>query len=114
VPYACRFRKAPVIIDPARVCELLIGLGDVTVLGAVDEPGGPVVVQVETRATRLRCGEWGAIWSTEQRPVQLVDLPEFGRRPDWCGTNTGGRARLRRAQPGAIPKWPGGSQRRVW
>ena len=30
------------IVDPARVCELLVGLGDVTVLGADDDPGEPV------------------------------------------------------------------------
>ncbi len=38
------------IVDPTRVCELLVGLGDVTVLGAVDEPAGPVIVHVETRS----------------------------------------------------------------
>lgn len=36
------------IIDPIRVCELLVGLGDVAVLGAVDETGGPVRIHIET------------------------------------------------------------------
>ena len=31
--------RTPVIIDPTRVCELLVGLGDVTVLGATDVAG---------------------------------------------------------------------------
>lgn len=67
------------ITDPTRVCELLVGLGDVTVLGAVDEPAGPVVVHVETRADRPSCsGCGGAVWAKDQRPVELVDLPAFG------------------------------------
>jgi hypothetical protein len=41
-----------VIVDPTRVRELLVGLGDVTVFGAVDEPEGPVVPHIETRAVR--------------------------------------------------------------
>lgn len=68
------------IVDPIRVCELLVGLGDVTVLGAVDEPGGPVKVHVETRGGRPpcpRCG--GAVWAKDQRPVELVDMAAFGR-----------------------------------
>jgi transposase len=69
-----------VIVDPTRVCELLVGLGDVTVLGAVDEPDGPVIVHVETRADRPSCpGCDGSVWAKDQRPVELVDLPAFGR-----------------------------------
>ena len=30
--------------DPTRICELLVGLGDVDVLGVNDEPAGPLVV----------------------------------------------------------------------
>jgi transposase len=69
-----------VIVDPTRVCELLVGLGDVTVLGADDEPGGPVRVHVETRSGRPSCpGCAGLVWSKDQRPVELVDLAAFGR-----------------------------------
>jgi transposase len=69
-----------VIVDPTRVCELLVGLGDVTVLGADDEPGGPVRVHVETRSVRPSCpGCGGLVWSKDQRPVELVDLAAFGR-----------------------------------
>jgi transposase len=69
-----------VIVDPTRVCELLVGLGDVTVLGAVDEPDGPVRVHVETRAARPLCPECGStVWAKDQRRVELVDLPAFGR-----------------------------------
>lgn len=68
------------IVDPTRVCELLVGLGDVTVLGAVDDVGGPVLVHVETRVERPGCGSCGGVvWVKDQRPVELVDLPAFGR-----------------------------------
>ena len=63
------------IVDPTRVCELLVGLGDVTVLGADDDPGEPVRVHVETRAVRPRCpGCAGLVWVKDQRPVELVGL----------------------------------------
>ena len=50
-------------VDPTRVCELLVGLGDVNVLGASDEPGGPIRVHVETRSERPSCpGCAGPVW----------------------------------------------------
>ncbi|NLD76297.1 MAG: ISL3 family transposase [Acidimicrobiales bacterium] len=68
------------IIDPTRLCELLVGLGEITVRGAVGEPGGPVRVHIETRTGRPRCaGCGGAVWVKDQRPIELVDLPAFGR-----------------------------------
>ncbi len=67
-------------VDPTRVCELLVGLGDVTVLGAVDEPGGPVRVHIETRGDRPLCpGCGGPVWVKDRRQVELVDLAAFGR-----------------------------------
>ncbi len=67
-------------VDPIRVCELLVGLGEVTVLGATDEPGGPVRIYVETRGPRPPCpGCGGPVWVKDQRPVELVDLAAFGR-----------------------------------
>lgn len=68
------------IIDPTRVCELLVGLGEVTIRGAVDESSGPVVVHIETRVDRPVChGCGGSVWVKDQRPVELIDLPAFGR-----------------------------------
>ena len=68
------------IVDPTLICELLVGLGDVTVLGAEDDPGGPVRVHVETRGERPVCpGCGGGVWFKDQRPVELVDLAVFGR-----------------------------------
>jgi transposase len=67
-------------VDPTRVCELLVGLGDVSVLGAADEPDGPVRVHVATRGPRPRCPDCdGPVWVKDRRAVELVDLPAFGR-----------------------------------
>jgi hypothetical protein len=69
-----------VIGDPTRVCELLVGLGDVTVLGATDTVGEPVRIHIENRGPRPACPRCGwVVWVTDQRPVELVDLPVFGR-----------------------------------
>ena len=65
--------------DATRVCELLVGLGDVEVLG-VDDESGPLGVHIRRRAARPPCeGCGGALWSDGERAVVLVDLPAFGR-----------------------------------
>lgn len=67
-------------VDPIRMCELLVGLPDVTVLGVDDEPGGLVVVHVETREARPACPSCAGGVAVKDRPcVELVDLPCFGR-----------------------------------
>ena len=67
-------------VDPTRMCELLVGLGDVEVLGVDDEPGEPLRVHVRRRAARPGCGGCGGVlWSHGHRRVELVDLPAFGR-----------------------------------
>ena len=66
--------------DPTRVCEMVLGLGDVEVLGADDEAGGPLRVHIRRRAPRPGCaGCGGRLWSDGEREVELVDLPAFGR-----------------------------------
>ncbi|MCA1695773.1 MAG: ISL3 family transposase [Actinobacteria bacterium] len=68
-------------VDPTRMCELLVGLPDVTVLGVVDELGGPLRVHVETRNECRSCPGCGAGGRVKERPeVELVDLPVFGRQ----------------------------------
>ncbi len=68
------------IVDPTRVCELLVGLGDVTVLGATDNRDEPVRIHVQTRRPRPSCPACGStVWAKDQRPVELADLPVFGR-----------------------------------
>jgi transposase len=66
--------------DPTRVCELLVGLPAVTVLGVVDERDAPIVVHIETRELRPSCGRCAGVVVVKDRPVvELVDLPCFGR-----------------------------------
>ena len=63
------------------MCELLVGLPDVNVLG-VDEdgPDEPLRIHVETRGSRLGCPGCGGGVRIKDRPtVVLVDLPCFGR-----------------------------------
>jgi transposase len=62
------------------MCELLVGLPAVTVLGIVDEADGPLWVHIETRAERPVCVGCGGPVAIKDRPlVELVDLPAFGR-----------------------------------
>jgi transposase len=69
-------------VDPTRMCELLIGLPAVIVLGVVDEgAGSPLRVHVEMRRGRRPCSGCGAASRVKERPeVSLVDLPAFGRQ----------------------------------
>ena len=63
------------------MCELLVGLPAVRVLGIVDEADGPLWIHVETRAERPVCSGCGGAVVVKERPaVELVDLPVFGRR----------------------------------
>ncbi len=67
-------------VDPARVCELMLGLGDVEVLGVGGEAGAPLRVHVRLRVPRSGCvGCGGRLWSDGDSLVELVDLPAFGR-----------------------------------
>ena len=79
VLYASRSR-APVELDPTRMCELLVGLPDVNVLAIDDRPGGPLGVHVETRGGRPGCPACGgAVLAKDRATVELADLPCFGR-----------------------------------
>ena len=65
--------------NPTRVCELIVGLGDVEVLGVDDAPAGPLAVHVRTRR-RPACGGCGLpVCSKGTSAVSLLDLPAFGR-----------------------------------
>lgn len=67
--------------DPIRVCELLVGLPDVNVLGVEDlREEFPVRLYVECRGPRPCCGRCGSPAEVKDRPVvELADLPAFGR-----------------------------------
>ena len=59
--------------DPTRVCELLVGLGDVEVLGVDDAAGGPLRVHIRCRQRRPCCGGCGGpVWSKGERGVELA------------------------------------------
>jgi len=72
---------APVETDATRMCELLVGLPDVNVLGVIDEAGGPLIVRVETRGPTPGCPGCGRAADLKDRDeVTHVDLPVFGRQ----------------------------------
>lgn len=67
--------------DPIRVCELIVGLFDVNVLGVEDfGADAPLRLHIENRGPRPTCAECGFAAEVKERPqVELVDLPVFGR-----------------------------------
>jgi transposase len=74
------------------MCELLVGLPTLNVLGVDDEREDMVVVHVESRAARPGCGVCGTpAWVKDRPVVELVDLACFGRparlvwhKHRWC------------------------------
>jgi hypothetical protein len=61
------------------MCELLVGLPAVNVLG-IDDRVDAVVVYVESRQSKPGCPSCGtAAWVKDRPPVELVDLPCYGR-----------------------------------
>ena len=66
--------------DSRRMSELLVGLGEVDLVGVEELPDDRLVVTIRSREPRPLCGECGGrVWSKGDRPVGLVDLPVFGR-----------------------------------
>ena len=74
--------------DPTRMCEKLVGLGDVDLVGinvdlvGINDSGGgaPLEVVIHSRKPRPSCEACGGrVWSKGYRSVVLVDLPAFGR-----------------------------------
>ncbi len=63
------------------MCELLVGLPEINVLGVADEAGDVLRVHIETRVVRTGCSDCGVVARVKGRPVvELVDLPAFGRK----------------------------------
>ncbi len=61
-----------------RMCELLVGLGEVTVVGVDRSSPVELVVTIEPVAERPDCGGCGAAaWVKDRAEVALVDLPCF-------------------------------------
>lgn len=66
--------------NPTRVCEILLGLPEVTLLGVEDHEGGPLAVYIECSGTPPKCGKCGGpSWVKDRSLVELTDLPAFGR-----------------------------------
>ena len=52
------------LCEPTRLCELLVGLGDVEVLGVEDEAGAPLRIPIRWWAPSSLCGGCGgSLWS---------------------------------------------------
>ena len=66
---------------PARMCEKLVGLGEVDLVGINDlGEGARLEVVIRSRKARPLCESCsGPVWSKGYRSVVLVDLPAFGR-----------------------------------
>jgi transposase len=66
--------------DPTRMCELLVGLPEVSILGVDDEVEGFLCIYIESSAERPGCAHCGVLAQVKDRSaVELVDLPCFGR-----------------------------------
>ena len=66
--------------NPTRMCELLVGLPDVSVTGVFGPAGQPLRVHIKTRRDRPGCPRCGVLAQVKDHDgVELVDLPCFGR-----------------------------------
>ena len=66
--------------DGRRMCEVLVGLGEVDLVGVEELAGDRLRVTIRSRGPRPLCGGCGGgVWSKGDQPVRLVDLPAFGR-----------------------------------
>ncbi len=66
--------------DGRRMCEVLVGLGEVDLVGVEELVGGRLRVTIRSRRPRPLCGGCGGrVWSKGDQSVGLVDLPAFGR-----------------------------------
>ena len=71
--------KATLECDPVRMCEILIGLPAVDVIG-LDASAHVLKVHVECQRTTVGCPSCGVVAHVkDQRPVRFVDLPVAGR-----------------------------------
>ena len=102
-------------IDPTVMCELLVGRGDVTVVGVDDVADKPIRIHVETRRLRPGCHQCGTPVVVKDRPVvELVDLCVFGRPARLVWRKYPWPVPTRHAVPRRGPSRTGGSFRHVW
>ena len=58
--------------DPTRMCELLVGLPEMNVLGVMDVADEMLRVHVETRVARTGCERCGVIARVKEQPVVVL------------------------------------------
>lgn len=76
--YKARLRAA-LECDPVRMCEIMVGLPEVEVIG-LDARAHVLEIHVECRRTQTGCPSCGVVAHVkDQRPVRFVDLPVAGR-----------------------------------
>ena len=69
------------VINPTRMCELLVGFPRSPCWGVDDRPAGLLQIYIESRLPRRTCRGCGTAAEVKDRSeVTLVDLPVFGRR----------------------------------
>ncbi len=64
--------------DATRMCALLVGLPDVTVIGVGEWPSW-LRITIASAVDRAECSCGGVVHRHGVREVVLVDLPVFGR-----------------------------------
>ena len=87
-------------IDPTVMYELLVGLGNVDVVGVDDVADEPIRVHVETRQPRPdcgRCGDPGGGQGAVLWPSWWICVCSAGLHV-WCGASTGGRDEPQRGE----------------
>jgi metal-dependent amidase/aminoacylase/carboxypeptidase family protein len=67
--------------DPTRMCELLVGLPEINVLGVVDEVDEMLQVHVETRVDRTGCRRRGVVARVTSMSVSLDGRRSRGGTP---------------------------------
>jgi hypothetical protein len=68
--------------DPTRMCELLVGLPDVRILGVHGRAGDVLRIYIESRGERPGCSHCGVLAQLKDRSaVELVDLCRRSRYP---------------------------------
>ena len=77
-------------VDPTRMCELLVGLPDVVVMGVADVSGAALRVHVELRTAGRGCGGCSGV-------ARVTERPEVGRP---AGVRPSGPAGLAQAPVG--------------
>jgi transposase len=66
--------------DPTRMCEVLVGLPDVRILGVHGKAGDVLRIYIESSSERPGCANCGVLAQMKDRSaVELVDLPCFAR-----------------------------------